>query len=848
MADFEIRVHGVSGTPPEYVLMQPAGEQVAGDDVAQFYRGSTQAADTKRSWLVEAFHWGRFTSGSPSRALWLVLIPFALLNLSRYMLLLPSRTKMSRAGKVADVVLRLFGLVLTLTLVTNVIYTSWDVVVHQCTSRQVCLQDNGWLSFLADWPLGARLLLGLAPLAAVIALLWWFGRHTFLHDPPGELKRWATETGDFGDQSFWYTSPKAPALRNVHVSAACAVAGILLAGALRTDFAVETGRLETVVSWCLIGLGGVLLVFALRILLAAPEIDAARRLPQPIQVFKWASLAYLVLSAGITICLLWTEKAQQEYSPLVGFETMTNVLAGLVMLLLLALLVVCLVLRWTAPGRALMDVDKPFRPLWRGFAGLAIAGFAAQLATAFSSGLAFRIADLLGKPVLKAPDAQAAEVCGCDEVQAEIVLSTSYWTGSLLWGVITIAFVVLLLPLVAALARQTSAMWWLGAGSLIAAATAAGQMLDVEKAYLWALVVAAVLIGLGIRRWITGWRADGLTGCVTKDYTGSASSDPAVGKTATMWRLALAKYRYHWVLGAICLLGGLLVAASGVIAALRVVISSWRAPAPEWLARMFSDGLRPVTDLGAWVVSGIIAALVVLGVRSWQGQKMRTAVGVVWDLIAFWPRLAHPLCPPPYGGRTVLRLADRANYLVHEEKASTVVLSGHSQGSLVCVAATCLLKSEQESAEQKETATFTRLRLLTYGSQLQWAFARLFPSYIGQKRIVEIRGDLKSRWHNLYRWTDPLGAPVLVAPTSGELPHPGTERWTPVGGDPIDSDFSGPALADRQVGQETRLRDPESLSDDDNVRAKSRLRGHSAYYADLEFNEVVASVIELPNG
>ncbi|MDT7785180.1 MAG: hypothetical protein QOF58_3599 [Pseudonocardiales bacterium] len=546
MDDFEIRVHGVSGTPPEYVLMQPAGDQVAGDDVAQFYRGSTQATDTvtKRSWLVEAFHWGRFTSGSPSRALWLVLIPFALLNLSRYMLLLPSGTKMSRAGKVADVVLRLVGLVLTLTLVTNVIYTAWDVVVHQCSSRQVCLQDNEWLSFLADWPLGARLLLGLAPLAAVITLLWWFGRHTFLHDPPGELKQWDTETGDFGDQSFWYTSPKAPALRNVHVSAACAVAGILLAGTLRTDFTVEAGRLGTVVSWCLIGLGGVLLLFALRILLSAPEVDAARRLPQPIQVFKWASLVYLIVSAGLTISLLWTKGAQQKYSPLVGFETMTNVLAGLMMLLLLALLVVCLVLRWTAPGVSLMAVDKPFRPMWQGFAGLTIAGFAAQLATAFSSGLAFRIADLLGKPVVKASGVQAAEGCGCDQVQAEIVLSTSYWTGSLLWGVITIAFIVLLLPLAAALARQTSAMWWLGAGSLIAAATAAGQMFGLGKEYLWVLVVAAVLIGRGIWRWITGWRADGLTECVTKDYADSASSDPAVGKTATMWRLALAHYRY----------------------------------------------------------------------------------------------------------------------------------------------------------------------------------------------------------------------------------------------------------------------------------------------------------------
>jgi hypothetical protein len=39
---------------------------------------------------------------------------------------------------------------------------------------------------------------------------------------------------------------------------------------------------------------------------------------------------------------------------------------------------------------------------------------------------------------------------------------------------------------------------------------------------------------------------------------------------------------------------------------------------------------------------------------------MRTTTGILWDLVSFWPRLVHPLCPPPYGGRAVLGVAVRS--------------------------------------------------------------------------------------------------------------------------------------------------------------------------------------------
>ena len=81
----ELRVHGVAGTPPEEVLEQPHAELVAGNVDAGFLRRLWEAesvsADTPRR-RREAYSWGGLTSGDNLRALWLLLLPFMLLNVA----------------------------------------------------------------------------------------------------------------------------------------------------------------------------------------------------------------------------------------------------------------------------------------------------------------------------------------------------------------------------------------------------------------------------------------------------------------------------------------------------------------------------------------------------------------------------------------------------------------------------------------------------------------------------------------------------------------------------------------------------------------------------------------------
>ena len=73
----ELRVHGVSGTPPEETLDMPAAlvRRVDGDSRAGFWRrwypgGSTHDEPDRRH--LEAYAWGGLTSGPASRALFFV--------------------------------------------------------------------------------------------------------------------------------------------------------------------------------------------------------------------------------------------------------------------------------------------------------------------------------------------------------------------------------------------------------------------------------------------------------------------------------------------------------------------------------------------------------------------------------------------------------------------------------------------------------------------------------------------------------------------------------------------------------------------------------------------------------
>ena len=82
----ELRVHGVSGTPPEEMLETHHARQEAGDEFSRFFVAVDCFGDKPpdpveagtgphvRPTRLEGFHWGRYTSGNWRQALWLALI------------------------------------------------------------------------------------------------------------------------------------------------------------------------------------------------------------------------------------------------------------------------------------------------------------------------------------------------------------------------------------------------------------------------------------------------------------------------------------------------------------------------------------------------------------------------------------------------------------------------------------------------------------------------------------------------------------------------------------------------------------------------------------------------------
>ena len=135
----ELRVHGVSGTPPDEMLQHAQTKMVAGDGNAAFYRrryDSPLVSADDDGQRVEAYSWGGLTAGAGARALWLLLAPFMLANLAYFAL--PARGAEEAAGRrtpargAAEGIVRLFALSVTVTFMLVPVHLAMDLIGWQC--------------------------------------------------------------------------------------------------------------------------------------------------------------------------------------------------------------------------------------------------------------------------------------------------------------------------------------------------------------------------------------------------------------------------------------------------------------------------------------------------------------------------------------------------------------------------------------------------------------------------------------------------------------------------------------------------------------------------------------------
>ncbi len=788
----EIRVHGVSGTPPESLLEIETVTQVDGDDTARFFRRA-QPPDGQAA-TCEAFHWGAMTSGSVSKALWLLMAPFGVINLARYTLPLRNDADATSTGRrtrqVADVALRLLGLVLTVLLVSTVAFVSIDLFAWQCGGTPLCAEDRipAVAEHLGSW--SWRLPLGAAVPAAVVVALSVFSSRTHLHQPPRVTADTTQQeaAGHLGTWQFWAPSPRTALLRRLHLCAAVAVVAMLVChlsthevaglkpaeGWSHTLLWVLFWASLAIAAWCVV-------VTALGRSFLAQDANAAvdpAAVPTLYVVLRW--LTWVVFLAVVVIASAWGSTAVHRKSPrnarLTGFDwafqTQYAAAAALLLVLFLA--------NWTLRGgHPAQEVPRPFRQMWRGWACFVLAALAVLLATGFTSGLAIQLSRVLGYPETVANKAYPLNLPELFQVTA------------VLWGLL--------------------------------------------------LVPVTVLAGLYLMtRYLRPRPGVDLSTRIAQDYPIGEVPTRTLKAIGRSWRLGRLKYKAPLCLMCLGIAGGLAALAQGALGILAVLPG--HDPVPGWLQEhVYGTGRREAVfnvfaEIGTWVLTALAAGLAFLGIRAFRSPSLRRQVGVLWDLLAFWPRLTHPIVPPPYGGRAVLALAQRL-----EDKAKDggrVVLSGHSQGSVVCVAALSAVSDDVRR----------RVALVTHGSQLMWAYAALFPSYLGHPILRDLyENKLGLRWRNLHRWSDYIGGPVLAHPTTGRvepvLPADATP-WTTLGGDRITAaDVSGGDSSWlRRIGHEYQLRDPYNIVAADG-RPASPLLAHSAYYADPAYDRVVGELL-----
>ncbi|MBW3605832.1 MAG: hypothetical protein KY460_13195 [Actinobacteria bacterium] len=165
-----------------------------------------------------------------------------------------------------------------------------------------------------------------------------------------------------------------------------------------------------------------------------------------------------------------------------------------------------------------------------------------------------------------------------------------------------------------------------------------------------------------------------------------------------------------------------------------------------------------VVNLASWLAVGVTVGAFISIRRGLRDPEFRTQIGILWDVASFWPRTFHPFAPPTYAARAVPELQDRVAEIADVDDGHAI-LSGHSQGSVVCLAAAASLPASLRR----------RVSLVTYGSPLGRFYTTYFPRCFTERMLRETGRSLgqttSSRdgsWLNFHRPTDPLADPVFT--------------------------------------------------------------------------------------
>ena len=726
----ELLVHGVGGTTPEEMLGDPRTVRITGDDTAAVFRraadvdAESRPADQRTGPIREAYVWCNLTSGNGTRALWLLLLPFMVVNLAHWMR--PTARDRKRTVRFYGLLVRLAGLTLTVLLVAAACEVALDLAAWQCAGTRACAERHTWLGFLSPtmshdswWSRpGRRLALAALVPTALTVLLWYLSRRTWSEYESQQPMNRRPEPDDETDRSslsrpgFWYGRRLVARLRAAHTAAGLlTVAAAVTVTAARFDRGPDPlARLGALLETALAGLAFVVVYVVCRRGRSENRLDQAldRRLVRRLPLGALLLLALSLLYAG------WSRPEWQSSGRLPG-DTAFGGIALVQGLLVIGLAVVAHLLHRTHPDP---------RSAMRGLGGPAVAMLACALGGVMSGGVSQRVSDWL--------DGTGTSIAGPP------VLLT--WQASV---IPTLLVVVLLL-----------------------------------------------CAGIGHRTWRL--RRSELA-AVARDYPEVRKDRARTARIASTRAMAALTDRGP-LLVAVISTATLLLGAGALVGAFTTDRTPERAGEE---GHAFVHGAAQTSQgLGSWLIGLGFILFVTWGRRAYKDASARRTIGILWDVGTFWPRAAHPFAPPCYAERAVPDLTWRMATWTRAT-GGRLVISGHSQGSVLAAAAAWQLKPAQRK----------RVALLTYGSPLERLYGRWFPAHFGPAALTRLHREVDC-WRNLYRLTDPIGGPVRV---SGDC---------------------GP-----EVDHEPPLKDPLEYGRTARHPLPAPILGHSDYQADPAFAE-----------
>ena len=749
----ELRIHGVGGASAESNLETPTTLLVAGDTKAGFHRAWFPGQNSARTPLREAYCWGKFSYAALTSALWLLLLPFALVNLASWALPAPHRANSQqtdqsdwrRERRISRALLRLLGLVLTVAFFTTLCYLLADIVARQAKSDG---KLPGWLGWFESMTDAHRETLALALALAALFALRIFGKIT-----TGKYESWSPGN-HLDDQPDMRLSAKGMWAGSLSVRRQ-QLCHILAGGAVILTFTGLAFGPDSTQLHIAQAIAVVMVLFAAAILVA-PGCDRlsvdVRQWALPNGVQKGIEVSTWV---GVVAALVYLWSADPVATSVRGYDLEDKLMHGSV-IAELALLIVLLALLYLQKPSEQADVFVG------GYLSLILAGLAVAISTIFGGALLLAVTSLLSAPTL-----------------TQQVNETNIFVP----GVVASGSVAFLGTIVAGIFVGVGLLGWRsGKKKSISEVVADGHPPD-PRTWLRDTPV------------VQEYREQYLPPTDGEAYKKARKKVAGVWATSRMTDLAGA---VGAGLAIPTLLVLLVVETTQIVRAIldeETLISRMQQP----------KELLDAAQVGsALTVAATIAFIGFLrGALVSQAQRRRFAF--FWDVVNFWPRAAHPFAPPCYAERVVPEVTTRIRRIVGDDKRNDedgtttdpawgqvlserdldpenldqgfephrpVVLNGYSQGAPISVAVMAQLPGHSHE----------KVALLTLACPAHRLYGRAFPLYFGPDQLQILLYDKLThavydeeaktykpvfRWINMCRRSDYVGGPVGM----------GLDRW-----------------------------------------------------------------------